>query len=55
MFIIPQTERMLTPTNWEAAYVATVRKGIEESFKDMPMEKGVNLEVLKKAVEESSQ
>ena len=54
VFIIPETEQLPTPTNWEAEYVVIVRRGIEESFKDMPKEKEVNLQVLKKAVEESS-
>ena len=54
VFVIPETERLPTPTSWEAEYVVIVRRGIEESFKDMPKEKGVNLQALKKAVEESN-
>jgi hypothetical protein len=54
IFVIPETERLLTPTSWDAEYVVIVRKGIDESFKDMPKEKAVNLQVLKKAVEESN-
>ncbi len=55
VFIIPEAERLPTTTSWEAEDVVIVRRGIEESFKDMPKEKEVNLQVLKKAVEESSQ
>jgi hypothetical protein len=54
VFIIPETEEIPTPTCLEAEYVAFVRRGIEESFKDMPKEKEINIQVLKKAVEESS-
>ena len=54
IFIIPQKERNPTPTTWDADYVKVVRKGIEETFKDMPKEKEVNLQALKRAVEESS-
>jgi hypothetical protein len=54
VFVIPEKERKPTSTIWEALYVRVVRKGIEESFKDMPKEKEINLQVLKKAVEESS-
>jgi hypothetical protein len=54
IFVIPETERLLTPTSWDAEYVVIVRKGIDERFKDMPKEKAVNLQVLKKAVEESN-
>jgi hypothetical protein len=55
IFIIPENERLPIATSWEAEYVVVVRRGIEESFKDMPKEKEVNLEALKKAVEESGQ
>jgi len=55
IFIIPEDERLPITTIWEAEYVVIVRRGIEENFKDMPKEKAVNLQALKKAVEESSQ
>jgi hypothetical protein len=53
VFIIPETEEIPTPTCSEAEYVSFVRRGIEDSFKDMPKEKEINLQVLKRAVEES--
>ena len=55
VFIIPETERIPRPTSLEAEYVAFVKRGIEESFKDMPKEKEINLQVLKNAVKESGQ
>jgi len=55
IFIIPENERLPIATSGEAEYVVIVRRGIEESFKDMPKEKDVNLQALKKAVEESGQ
>lgn len=55
IFIIPENERLPITTSLEAEYVVVVRRGIEESFKDMPKEKEVNLEALKKAVKESGQ
>ena len=55
IFIIPEDERLPITTSWEAEDVVIVRKGVEESFKDMPKEKEANLQALKKAVEESSQ
>lgn len=55
IFIIPENERLPIATSWEAEYVIIVRRGIEASFKDMPKEKEVNLQALKKAVEESGQ
>jgi hypothetical protein len=55
IFIIPENERIPNTTSWDAEYVVIVRKGIETSFKNRPKEKEVNLEALKKAVEESGQ
>jgi hypothetical protein len=46
VFIIPKAERITTTTNWDAKYVVLV---------DFPKEQEVNLQALKKAVEESSQ
>jgi len=54
VFVIPETEEMPVQKCLEAVYVAFVRRGIEESFKDMPREKEINLRVLERAVEESS-
>jgi len=53
IFIIPFHGRQRAQTQWNADYVKKVREGIEESYKDMPMEKDVNLKALKRAVEES--
>ncbi len=54
LFVIPENERLHTQTRSEDEYVVIVRRGIEESFKDMPKEKEANLQVLKKAVNESN-
>lgn len=53
IFIIPFHGRQRAQTHSKAEYVKTVRKGIEESYKDKPTEKEVNLEALRRAVEES--
>jgi len=53
IFIIPDEGRKITKTNWEAGYVKTVRDGIEESYKDKPIQIEANLKALKRAVEES--
>ena len=53
IFIIPKNERIPNTTTWDAEYVLIVRRGIEQSFKNKPKEKAVNLEALKKAIEES--
>jgi hypothetical protein len=53
VFLIPEDEELPTSTCLEAEYVATVRGGIQESLKDVPKEREINLQVLKKAVEES--
>ena len=55
IFIIPKNERIPNTTSWDAEYVVIVRRGIEQSFKNKPTEKAVNLEALKRAVEESGQ
>ena len=55
IFIIPKNERIPNTTSWDAEYVTIVRRGIEQSFKNKPTEKAVNLEALKKAVEQSGQ
>ncbi len=55
IFIIPKNERIPNTTSWDAEYVMIVRRGIEQSFKNKPAEKAVNLEALKRAVEESGQ
>jgi len=52
-FIIPFNGRQRAQTHSKADYVETVKKGIEESYKDMPTEKEVNLEALRRAVEKS--
>jgi len=53
VFVIPKTEQLSPSTSWDAKYVTIVRQGIEESFKEFPKEREVNLQALKKAVEES--
>lgn len=53
IFIVPFHGRQRAQTHSKADYVKTVRKGIEESYKYMPTQKEVNLEALKRAVDES--
>jgi hypothetical protein len=55
IFLIPKNERVPNTTSWDAEYVVIVRRGIEVSFKDQPIEKEANLWALKRAVEESGQ
>ncbi len=53
IFLIPEEGRQPTPTNTEAKYVNTVRKGIPESFKEEKQE--TNLGALERAILESKQ
>jgi hypothetical protein len=53
VFIIPEEGRKSTQTHLEARYVKEVRGGIEESYKNKPLQLETNLDALKKAVEES--
>ena len=53
IFIIPEEGRKLTETCGEAKYVKVVRAGIKENYKNMPTMMEANLNVLKRAIEES--
>jgi len=54
IFIIPQEGRKIIPAHWEDKYVNTVWTGIRESYKKCPHQMEVNLNALKRAVEESN-
>jgi hypothetical protein len=53
IFLIPERERLPTPTINETDYVKTVREGIRESFKCSPDKREANLRMLTSAVEQS--
>ena len=53
IFIIPHHGRQRSYTHSKAKYAQKVRKGIEESYKDMPTQLKANLQALERAIKES--